>query len=851
MATTSAFSVYKINGKSLDSLRTADLNETLIALQQDPDSFQNNSARKERIRQLLVSKSKTSFSTTHEAAEIVPIETSMAPIVFSLRSADGDINVSANSQVYRFLSKCPEYWSSEGVMSLSLLQLILCCGASADGNLNHINLNFTIKLPLLSKLDSLFTCVTSFPPGSQNILETLIPVGKSLGIKLAPSDWEQLPQSEVTHVILPFVNALNAKIFTDLDQGCLSRYLVAAAVANVTAQPSLRTAGPGASLGLQMLSTDFTNSLLPQSYRSPENNIHFSVKMAASYFLKNPDVPEYLRQIPVDVKSYMAMVEFERGYVAGDRRVWGTHFNLIVHRNSALRCLGALLSGLSSVEALRAVEDLTFAASGERELKLCAPVLESLEAQVSSAPSFTSETIDMAGHSSSSTLANHQPITAQARIAKIASFLASRRALDDGFGASTSRARAPAAEADDHGAPSDPKVEVLRRLPALHSILQQIASKSLSAEGQSEVLTLAFRARDPLLWRAVNFSWYGGIEPSLATLYASKSALPLMVAKEVMKQTKAGEQAVLTFAASLDVAELLGITRGKPPPLSRLASLYSKYRSVVSGSFDEQSLSALLSPGFCTSFLAFLVKFWSAFGVDAGDLLTLPEILRRLGELVAPELNSAAYTHNASQALEASANAFASSLAAFAAVPLRAAIPVPAFTLARRQLDVASDALARLREQQQAISFGIHGLACGAATGTEMSAARDVKRKRETQDGAEMLAQKTAKPAASPVRPGSRIPVIGKDILTKEDEAWWGGDVYSISKLKQAWKTNTGGVKFDLPAAMCRASSEALFLSKVPKDISEQTKTKYLKYWADGARSAAFLRSSVARQDFQ
>jgi hypothetical protein len=78
-----------------------------------------------------------------------------------------------------------------------------------------------------------------------------------------------------------------------------------------------------------------------------------------------------------------------------------------------------------------------------------------------------------------------------------------------------------------------------------------------------------------------------------------------------------------------------------------------------------------------------------------------------------------------------------------------------------------------------------------------------------------------------------------------------GGDIYSISKLKQAWKTNTGGVKFDLPAAMCRASSEALFLSKVPKDISEQTKTKYLKYWADGARSAAFLRSSVARQDFQ
>jgi hypothetical protein len=140
--------------------------------------------------------------------------------------------------------------------------------------------------------------------------------------------------------------------------------------------------------------------------------------MAASYFLKNPDVPEYLRQIPVDVKSYMAMVEFERGYVAGDRRVWGTHFNLIVHRNSDLRCLGALLSGLSSVEALRAVEDLTFAASGERELKLCAPVLESLEAQVSSAPSFTSETIDIAGHSSSSTLANHPPITAQAKIAK-------------------------------------------------------------------------------------------------------------------------------------------------------------------------------------------------------------------------------------------------------------------------------------------------------------------------------------------------------------------------------------------------------------------------------------------------
>ena len=848
---TSSFSVFKINGKSLDSLRTADLNETLLALEQNPSLFQNNSARKERIRQLLMSKSTTSFSTSHETAENIAAEITTSPMVFSRRAVDGDINVSSNSQVYRFLSKCPEYWSSEGVMSLSLLQLILCCGASTEKNVNHINLNFAVKLPLLSKLDFLFTCVATFPPGSQNILETLIPVSRSLGIKLDLSDWEQLPQIEADHVILPFVNALNAKIFTNLDRGGLSRYFVAAAIANVTAHPTLRTSGPGASLGLQMLSTDFTNSLLPQSYRSPENSIHFSVRMAASYFLKNQDIPEYLRQIPVDDKSYMAMVEFERGYVAGDRRVWGAHFNLIVHRNPALRSLSTLLSGLSCDEALRAVEDLTFAASGERALKLCAPTLESLEAQVSSAPSFASETIDIAGNSSSSFHAHPPSITSQAKIAKIASFLASRRALDDGFGASNLRARAPAAEADDHGAPSDPKVEVLRRLPALHSTLQQIAAKSLSAEGQSEVLTLAFRARDPLLWRAINFSWYGGIEPILATLFASKSTLPLMVAKEVMKQTKAGDQAVLTFAASLDVAELLGIVRGKPPPLSRLATLYCKYRGVVSGSFDEQSLSVLLSPGFCASFLAFLVKFWSAFGVDAGDLLTLPEMLRRLGELVAPELNSAAYTHNASQALEASANAFASSLAAFAAVPLRAAIPVPTFTLARRQLDVASDALARLREQQQAISFGIHGLTCGAAPAAEIPATRDIKRKRGIQDGAETPAQKTAKPAANPVQPGSRVPVLGRDILKKGDEAWWGGDVYSISKLKQAWKTHTGGVMFDLPAAMCRAPTESFFLSKVPKDISGQNKTKYLKYWADGARSAALLRSDVARQDFQ
>jgi hypothetical protein len=56
---------------------------------------------------------------------------------------------------------------------------------------------------------------------------------------------------------------------------------------------------------------------------------------------------------------------------------------------------------------------------------------------------------------------------------------------------------------------------------------------------------------------------------------------------------------------------------------------------------------------------------------------------------------------------------------------------------------------------------------------------------------------------------------------------------------------------FDLPAAMCRAPTESFFLSKVPKDISGQNKTKYLKYWADGARSAALLRSDVARQDFQ
>ncbi len=399
--------------------------------------------------------------------------------------------------------------------------------------------------------------------------------------------------------------------------------------------------------------------------------------------------------------------------------------------------------------------------------------------------------------------------------------------------------------------------------------LAQIARAPNTEAGQVEATKIAVRTGSQWIFQAM-VKMPSASEVSVYPVSAkintvAKAQLPRVVALELLKSAGAhSTAAVAQLTNALPVAVLLGVLKGNFPTLSTFAEFYAAYCSSVSlgqqaENFTISSLTADI--GNFSSFVSFLVTFFSALGLVVTQLLTLVSLGTTLNLRLGPIHRAQVLSSNLTSALQTSLTNFASTQETWFKIP---ALGRPAELVAAREKLVEAKDAVELVQSLDLSAYGFGNSFSAASNASFMSPASQAA-------SSSLLMSPSAQAAGSPQKRKSsekskssmkRLAVVaspmaasagaankgqGSNVPTSYrtsqcagygDVIYWGG-YFPLDALSAGWTTRHSGIAFrreNLGAMLCNSDKLDSFLSRVPLSANARELAALQAWWQEKSK---------------